>query len=681
MRRKPARQQPPPPSGTGAPPVGARNAGRDAAALREEVTQLRQTVEALYARQSLLEAVIDSLSVWISVKDRQGRYLLVNDALVKAHGATRADFLGKLTPQSRELSPGGLAAMAEADRAVLATGEPVHRPRYTVRLPDGRQRIRSLTKLPLRDDEGEMLGVVGWSEDVTERVLAEDALAAQRGVLRAVIDVVPYPLSYIDTAGHLLMVNSAWCEAMGTTQADVEGRTVLELEQLPLEARQRLYEDNVAIFSRGEVPPPREYAMPDAKGTVRDAIVSKAVVRGPAGAVEGVVTVAVDITDLRAAEQRATRAHQRLVDAMESMPAGLQLYDAQGRIEYANSVMGDYFPHTAGLWQRPGTSFQDLVRHSVEDLGLEGPERARYVKRRLAEFRDPPPAVDFLLADGRHILGHDRRMRDGSTISIRVDITEQKRIQQALEQREREMQADLALAAELQRSILQPLDAPPYLAAALHFQPCSPVSGDLYHARGGAEGPFHTFIGDATGHGVAAAFMSLLVQAALGSLEGALHPADALAQLNTRLCGYELGGRFVSGICVRIDKDGTLCVANAGHPPLVVLPRGGAQPVVLQAGGLPLGWFAGKDYPAETYRLERGDRVLLYTDGLTEWHDAGGAEFGTDALLEAAWRHRRSTPRRLVERILAAAREATGAEAAQDDLTLLVLEYRGARTR
>ncbi|HKI98403.1 MAG TPA: SpoIIE family protein phosphatase [bacterium] len=661
---------------------GALRAGEasdDTPTLRE-TNQLRLTVESLYAREAMLEAVINSLPAWISVKDTDGRYLLVNDAMAQAFGGRAADFLGRRAEDLPALPHQAKQVAAQADAEVLATGQGTERLRYPVRLSDGRERIRHLTKMPFSDEDGRLLGVVSWSDDTTEAVLAEDALESHRQLLRTVIEAVPHPIAYTDADGRLLMANPALCRMLGCTAEEVLGRTLGELLALPAQVRERIHEDTAAIFRTGQVPAPIEYAGTDPQGRIVHQVISRAPVRRADGAIEAVVNIAVDVSELRRAEREALLAHQRLTDAMESLPAAFYLYDAQERLIMANSTATQYYPDEAYIL-RPGASYNDIMRAGLSSMKLDAEQREGRLQHALHTFREPPESFEQALADGRILLARNRRTSEGGTVCVRVDITEQKRIQAELEQRERQIQDDLALAADLQRSILQTVQPPGFLEAAWHFQPSSPVSGDIYHARTDVDGAFHFFIGDATGHGVVAAFMTMLAEAGLRSVAPATPPDAALAQLNRQLLQYQLEGRFLSGICMRIAPDGTLSVANAGHPPALVLCDQGRQVRQLELGGFPLGWFADAPYQAQTLRMVPGDTVVLYTDGLTEWSDTEGLQFGESGLQSVLNLHPRSRPQRLLQQVLASAARHAKQCPATDDQTVFVFTYRGATER
>lgn len=640
-------------------------------AVARELTELRQTVAALYAREALLDAVIQSLPIWVTARDLNGRYLLVNQARAQASGLTPAQFAGKTAREVPHADPAELDAEDTLAHLVLTSGKPIERPSYVLKRPDGAEQVRRMIKLPLTDPDGAILGVIDWSEDITQRMEAEAALERSRRLLQALFEAMPHPLSYMDRQRRYRMVNRAWCETLQVAKEDVLGRTILDVETLPYKLRQALWNESEEVFHTGKAPEPIEHVFPLADGGKRYARISRApiVVEGQ---VEGVVSLSFDLTEVREAEQAANLARQRLHDALESIPACIYLYDADDRLLFANSMAKSLYP-TVAHRMVPGTPFAELVAEVAKVLFKDPAEQTRFVEQRLREFRHIVRQVEQRGPGGEYLLGHDRRTTEGGTVSIRFDISEQKRIQNELEQRARETRIELMLAAELQRQILREVKPPPFLAAAHVFRPSSFVSGDVFHAGAAVDGSFLFFLGDATGHGVAAALVTMLVEATLTAMPGGLSPAEMAEQLNARLLSYRLEGMYVSGIFLRIAPDGALAWANAGHPAALVLGRSG--PLALESGGPPMGWFETPGYESGTARLAPGDKVMLYTDGLTEWVNAKGEQLGAAALARIAMEHAGHSPRAFVDALLSAAEEHAVGSACTDDLSLFVFEY------
>ncbi len=221
---------------------------------------------------------------------------------------------------------------------------------------------------------------------------------------------------------------------------------------------------------------------------------------------------------------------------------------------------------------------------------------------------------------------HDRLLADPLVRYCLDDLTPGE--QRALEQ-------DLQLAAEIQRGLLPPRDVRTRgWEVAHHFAPLGPVSGDYCDVvmPDDADGASHFLLGDVSGKGVAASILMANLHATFRTLLASRLPVDALMERANRLfCESTIASQYATLVCVKASPDGEIEIANAGHCPVLVASAGRTD--VMQSGGLPLGMFCGSKYTTERTRLEPGDVMLLYTDGVIEALNAEESEYGQDRLV------------------------------------------------
>ena len=146
-------------------PLGFRGVVRDITERKKMEMELRNS-------QRLMSDIINSLPFWVSVKNSEGKYLLVNRLMAEDHDMTIEEFLGKRTTDTKELAPGGLSKMAERDMRVIETGDSLEIPEYKVEM-NNEVRTRRLFKIPWSTDDDTVVGVISWSEDITDRKQAE----------------------------------------------------------------------------------------------------------------------------------------------------------------------------------------------------------------------------------------------------------------------------------------------------------------------------------------------------------------------------------------------------------------------------------------------------------------------------------------------------------------------------
>ncbi len=235
----------------------------------------------------------------------------------------------------------------------------------------------------------------------------------------------------------------------------------------------------------------------------------------------------------------------------------------------------------------------------------------------------------------------------------------------------KELQRDLDLASHIQTTML------PERAARFgpwetyyHFEPLGPVSGD-YCDLISVDGALYFLLGDASGKGVAASMLMSQLHALFRTLTSLrLRPAELLARANHVLTETNLTGRFATVICGLAKADGNVEIANAGHCPAVLMQ--GTHVSLVEGTGLPLGMFCDAHYSSQHFQFERGDRLLLYTDGVVEATDKDDCEYGTERLLRLAKSLQADEAREAVQACVTDV--ASYRAAAADDLTVMVIQ-------
>ena len=233
-----------------------------------------------------------------------------------------------------------------------------------------------------------------------------------------------------------------------------------------------------------------------------------------------------------------------------------------------------------------------------------------------------------------------------------------------------------AIAHTLQAGLLPGrLDPPPGYDVAVLFRPAgaaNEVGGDFYDLVQ-LDGHWLAFVGDVAGKGAVAAAVTARARYTLAGVAQASGDVnEALIRLNAALLKLP-AHPLCTACCVTIQADaGEISVSCAGHPPPIVIRRGGAEHVA--CNGPLLGATESSQWGAADAVLEPGDCLVLYTDGVT---DAVGAEgrFGSERLLETLDGPAPSTPQEVVER-LEAALDAFRVGPDRDDIAVLVLRRR-----
>lgn len=232
---------------------------------------------------------------------------------------------------------------------------------------------------------------------------------------------------------------------------------------------------------------------------------------------------------------------------------------------------------------------------------------------------------------------------------------------------------ELARAREIQESLL-PKTVPQLsgfeIAAA--WRPAREVSGDYFDVFRLGEGRLGICIADVVGKGVSAALLMANVQAAVHAFAGDNAPPPQVCdKLNRLLCENIAVGKFVTFFFGILDSQKrSFAYCNAGHLEPILVRAGRA--VALNSGGAVLGVFPSWHYEERTVEMERGDRLLLFTDGISEAEGPGQEEFSETRIAEVAkaerHRHASDLNHLLLDRV-----DAFCGGHFRDDATLLVI--------
>ncbi len=229
-------------------------------------------------------------------------------------------------------------------------------------------------------------------------------------------------------------------------------------------------------------------------------------------------------------------------------------------------------------------------------------------------------------------------------------------------------------ARSLQRSMLplEPLLAPP-LEVTSQFRPLAEVGGDFLDYFVLSDQTVGLYLGDVVGKGLPAAFYAAL---AVGTLRG-IHktgqsPADVLELFNRRLHTRAMPKRYCAVQYAVFDPvTRELRFSSAGLPGPLHISDGSCHE--LRAEGLPPGLFESATYEGHVVKMEPGDSVLLFTDGLVEALDPEGEDFGLQALMEVCAENHCETGELLLARVFEAVTQFSRGRRQHDDMTAAVL--------
>jgi phosphoserine phosphatase RsbU/P len=240
---------------------------------------------------------------------------------------------------------------------------------------------------------------------------------------------------------------------------------------------------------------------------------------------------------------------------------------------------------------------------------------------------------------------------------------------------QRALEGDLELASQIQRGLLPQNDIQ-FGDWHIHYayKPAGLVSGDycdlIVPTR--HDGKLIFLLGDVAGKGVAASLLMTHLHAMFRSLSSIEIELDKLLDMGNRIfCESTIAGQYATLICGRAGKSGEIEIASAGHLPALLVTRNGVEQH--SSTGLPLGMFCNARYQVTRMRLDPGDSLLLYTDGISEARGATGSEYGVERLAVMAGEQHDNAPRELLGHCLKDLRDFSAGTRQADDQTLMVI--------
>lgn len=327
---------------------------------------------------------------------------------------------------------------------------------------------------------------------------------------------------------------------------------------------------------------------------------------------------------------------------------------------------------------RPERSVADLELRSVISVPLVRLSKLRGDTTSLVSAADE--TVGMLYMDSRlaaaDLAGGNRELLqtlaiEASTILENARLLEEERIKQRIEE-------ELDLARMIQQNLL-----PRHLPSTGWFRACGSsvashqVGGDYFDVIAAGPDAWTAVVADVSGKGVSSALLASLLQGAfLAVSHGDTSLHKRLERINEFLNERTEGAKYATVFYCLLERAGRLHYVNAGHcPPLIVRPDGALES--LAATGMPVGLIESADFEVRETTLAAGDKILIYTDGVTEAQNLEGEFFGRQRLRQVIAEHRGDSSCALHDAVQGAIAEFTESAPQADDITLVVIEYRG----
>ncbi len=397
-------------------------------ALEKELADCRAVGEQQRQKIDMYQTLLDHAEGDFSVKDLDGQFVITNRVFEARTRLANETIIGKT---SADLFGSAAAErFTKFDREVIATGNAV-----TNDIPsvfDNGAQIFHNRKFPVANAAGEIVGVGTISKDIAETIAAEREAHETHSQLIDALDSMVDGLVIFDADERLVLCNSQYKELQpsimdimvpGTKFEDLLWAAVDK--GLHLEAKNR-GEEWVAERLRLFRNPGQPFELEFADGSWMRLYERKTSTGGTIG-------VRLNITELKQRERQLEESEQRLKDAIESIPEGFVLFDADERLVLCNNTYRQMYPKIRDVLVA-GSSMETILT-AAQDVrrkaGIMDPD-GTWLAQQLVEFRGASNSVEIQTTEGKWILVNHRRTADGGIVGIRTDITEQRKINQEL---------------------------------------------------------------------------------------------------------------------------------------------------------------------------------------------------------------------------------------------------------
>jgi PAS domain S-box-containing protein len=284
--------------------------------VQKRTAELSQRNTEIFQERLLLRTLVDNLPICIYAKDTACRKTLANPTDLKNLGcATEADAVGKT---DFDFFPKEVADKFVADdQTVLQTGQPVLEREEFFFDKEGSKHWLLTSKLPLRNQSGEIIGLIGIGIDTTSHKQAEEALRLAHDQLQTILDNIPDRIYFKDTSSRFLNLNRSLGKRLGVGDpAQAIGKTDFDF-QLPEKARE-FYEDEQRIIRTGEPLINKTEKQILQTGEIAWTSTTKVPMRDQAGKVVGVVGINRDITEIKRAEEKLEALNKQMLTLSRS---------------------------------------------------------------------------------------------------------------------------------------------------------------------------------------------------------------------------------------------------------------------------------------------------------------------------------------------------------------------------
>ena len=298
--------------------------------ITRDITERKKAQKELHESREMLQIVLDTIPAGVFWKDRNSVYLGANRTWLGAAGLKSSHEVVGKTDYDLPWGEDEADFYREHDRRVMESGIPEHDVIETYTRTDGKLAWAKTNKVPLRDMEGAVVGILGTFEDITERKQAQEALRKSEEQYRAVFDNAGIGIDLLDRDGKIVKMNPALLHLLGYREEELSQRSFLEITHP--DDREISNRNLEALVTGGTDSYRLEKRYLRKDGSIVWVDLWTSTVRGANGEHAGTVGVIQDITQRKRAEAALKESEEKFRNVVENMQDVFYRTDMQGTI-------------------------------------------------------------------------------------------------------------------------------------------------------------------------------------------------------------------------------------------------------------------------------------------------------------------------------------------------------------
>jgi len=294
------------------------------------ISERKQTEKTLKIRETYLTAIIENLPGLIWLKDVNSRLLLTNSKFIQAFGKQKPeDLLGKtdldFTPKEHAVK------YLDDDKRVVSTKKPLQVEELI--LNHGTEKWFETFKMPIFDENMQVIGTTGYSQDITERKLSELELANKQKELAELFENAPVGYHELDSEGKIVRINQTELDLLGYTREELIGRNVWEISENK-EIIHEIVLDKLSGKIQSSEPFERIFRKKD--GSLIHVMIQDVYLYDEHGNISGIRSTLQDISNLKEAEEKIKKSEILHRNILETALSGFLMLDKFGNIKEVN---------------------------------------------------------------------------------------------------------------------------------------------------------------------------------------------------------------------------------------------------------------------------------------------------------------------------------------------------------